>query len=115
MTEDDEIYLRYPDQVDVNEHLFHLEYAHPGRWLHFMDWLVDNASLGHMQLSRQEYLDLMSVGIIRPVFVETTDDEEFYFQKVWSFTDHRYKEVGELDDDEIPTLSMFSDRVYARN
>ena len=113
--EDEDIYLRYPDQIQVREHLFAIEFSHPGKWLHFLDWLEENASLGHMPISKPEYLALMSVGIIRPVFVETTDDEEFYFQKVWSFTEHEYKVVEDIDDAELVTLSNFSDRVYARN
>jgi hypothetical protein len=90
--------LTFPPYRSVQENLFNLEYAHPAIYEAWFKGLDEGFNIRNINFTPMQARAAVKIGLIKPIFAETSDDEAYILYKLWSALEEEYKWPNTFDN-----------------
>lgn len=83
--------LVFPPYRESIEYLYHIEYAHPALYEGWINELKDGINVLSHNIEGKFLKHGTKVGLVKPIFVETSEEEAYVVTKLWSPLEEEYK------------------------
>jgi hypothetical protein len=88
----------FPNNREVEEYNYHIEYKVPGEYESLIESIKQSGiMLGEFYASYDQFIHLIKSGLLKLVYNDATDEENYWRLKFWAALEDRYKLIDEFD------------------
>lgn len=94
--------VSFPNKGLVQEYLYSMEYAHPGIYDEWYKNIMKNGfDINDFKIDPVFVKEAIRIGLVKPIFIETSDDEAFILIKLWASLEEDYKWPNAFDSADL--------------